>query len=389
MKVSIVAHTRSHMDVDLSNMMNDLKSFSGAMAGICYMSDKYHNSYVTDYKKALKRFSTVAKTGHHSIAGHAQITILLEGVPKIVAMYLNNLKDYECSEKSGRYTSMTGTTEIENELYNKWILIFEELITKDNSSLDSKLVHKLAMENARYLLSVFTPTTMSYTTSLRQWNYIIDWLEVEISNNKKDTTFTNNLCNSFLELREKLVDLVGVDELRDIKNRKSFSMLSPIEPASLYFVCTDTMYRVKYEGSFAQLAQAQRHRTLHYHGYFDGTSKKIHVPAILTDTKYYHEWMNDFGKVQDLTPMCTAITIVESGHIDDFFLKAQERNCGRAQLEIMQQTLKTAEFINKQTNNMYSEYFHPKSGCPKMKGQINKCLEPCAWGCEVSRSKKI
>ena len=161
MKINITAYTKE--DTTLSNEGKEqLKTFSGKQAGICYMSKQYFDSYVSDDTKASKRFPTVAGTGHHSIADHARITILLEDAPKIIAMILNSLGDYTTSEKSGRYTIMTGNSKKEQTLYTKWIPIFEKRIRELNPTIDNKTCNKLAMENARYLLSVFTPTTFGY-----------------------------------------------------------------------------------------------------------------------------------------------------------------------------------------------------------------------------------
>ena len=52
-------------------------------------------------------------------------------------------------------------------------------------------VGKLAQENARYMISVFTPTTMEYTVSFRQLFLIIDYFEklidIYILNNNPKT----------------------------------------------------------------------------------------------------------------------------------------------------------------------------------------------------------
>jgi len=50
-------------------------------------------------------------------------------------------------------------------LYEKWIGIFERKIKSDYPNekfLSDSKIHKLAMENARYMISVMTPTKMEY-----------------------------------------------------------------------------------------------------------------------------------------------------------------------------------------------------------------------------------
>ena len=131
---------------NMPQVLENLKRFAGAQGGICYMSKPYFDSYVTDPEKALKRFTTVAATGHHSIAGHSQVALLFEGVPKIIAMFLNNLNDYETSEKSGRYTVMTGNYDLEMEIYHKWCRKLNDKIKEYYGTfIDEKTVDKLFM----------------------------------------------------------------------------------------------------------------------------------------------------------------------------------------------------------------------------------------------------
>lgn len=404
MKATVIGVMRSHLDaygyLDVSNenmkyALADLKRFSGAEAGICYMSKPYFDSYVSDKGKAYDRFSTVAETGHHSIAGHAQVGMLLEGVPKIIAMYLNNLGDYETSEKSGRYTVMTGNTEKEVQVYEKWCDILKDLIYKKyEDKIDERTRDKLAKENARYMLSVFTPTTMGYTTSLRQWNYIVCWADRFI----KDETLPNNyffntLKKHFAELISEINPLIHVDELYDHKERFGFDMIDTDEEGKVQEQF-GRMYNIGYYGTLAQYAQAQRHRTLNYKMQFDGVSKNFYVPEIVSEFGYDIEWLEDMKSVAEYIPNGTLVYIEESGRIEDFYLKAMERNCGRAQLEIMNQTIKTAELLWEHRGMIppreviYMEKFY-KDGKPKMKGQILSCKEPCVWGCGTAKDRII
>lgn len=404
MKLDVIGVMRSHLDQNaevisndnMSELLEDLKRFSGAEAGICYMSKPYFDSYVTDKDKALARFSTVAKTGHHSIAGHAQVALLLDGVPKILAMFLNNLTDYETSEKSGRYTVMTGNTSLETEAYEKWCGIMKDLIQDEyDTKIDDRTCDKLAKENARYFLSVFTPTTMGYTTSLRQWNYIYDWaIRYTNRTDLPDNFFFNSLKTVFKEFAELLKPLIYVEELREFKNRDGFDMINSDISSDIDFQF-GKMYHIGYTGSFAEFAQAQRHRTLFYNMQFDGISQSFYVPELVKKAGLTTEWLDDMHSVAEYIPTGTFVFIEESGDIEKFFLKSLERNCGRAQLEIMQQTLETERLF---FSNIYEfprsirqkiKAFYNADLDPKMKGQCIGCKEPCVWGCEGARTRLI
>lgn len=409
MKTTVLGVMRTHLDKEeivicnenMPKLLEGLKRFAGAEAGICYMSKPYFDSYVSDEVKALNRFGTVAPTGHHSIAGHSQIAVLFEGIPKILAMYLNNLTDYETSEKSGRYTVMTGNTPKEIEVYEKWCSKIKDLIFEEyDDKIDDRTRDKLAKENARYLLSVFTPTTMGYTTSLRQFNYIIDWTEKFNNKDLPNNYFYNTLKKYFLELASQLRELLYVEELRDFKNRDGLSMINPYEVSDISELKEQfgKMYTINYKGSFAEYAQAQRHRTLFYNMYFDGISREFYIPPIIAqNAEVTNEWIEDMKSVSEYVPTGTKVLIEESGKIDYFYLKSMERNCGRAQLEIMQQNLESAEKLRQNMDSLVSEldlsdyYKSDKEGhvCPKMKGQLLVCKEPCIWGCEGARSRKI
>ena len=71
-----------------------------------------------------------------------------------------------------------------------------------------------------------------------------------------------------------------------------------------------------------------------------------------------------------------------------------ERNCGRAQLEIMQQNIATGEYFYENIDKFPAvcQKMIKKNtinGCPKMKGQTLKCKEPCVWGCNAAKSRLI
>jgi len=403
MKATVIAITQEVDSISSNTMKECAIEFAGKQAGICYMKDSYFNSPVTDPIKAVKRFHTVAGSGHHSIADHFKVTILFENISKMLAMVLNSLQDYCTSEKSGRYTVMTGNSRLEQDLYSKWVEIFVNRIKEINPAVDDKMAEKLAQENARYFLSVFTKsTTMSYATSLRQWNYIFDWCESylnthqSIVNNDESLFFEVSLYQDIKELYETLKNIDGlyIKELRDLNNRHfSFLARQTCDIMSSYDIDEQIgdMYRVIYNGSFVQLAQAQRHRTLKYFMIYDGkTPSFFYVPPMIRGTELEIEWVSDMNKVADKIPQGTMVQIIECGYIGDFFLKCNERLCGRAQHEIMMQTCETLKkfYLNR---NSFSKYARARleKYIIGLNGQYNisaKCImrggckEPCMHG---------
>lgn len=384
-------------DVNIEEFMK----FSGMNAGICYAEHGYYGTAVTDATKALERFKTVIGSGHHSVADHVRITILLSDVPKIVAMILNSLGDYATSEKSGRYTKMTGSSGDELRLYNKWVDILENnIINHLEYKLDSKMCHKLAMENARYMLSVFTPTTMSYTTSLRQWNYIMDWCDRFVNDESMSTNYFNTQLKTYLkELSTYLKKYLYIEDLRDFKNR-NFSFLAYQTNSSWAGFTLDDIrylntYQTIYKGSFVQLAQAHRHKTIDYFMLFSGISEEFFTPYSIIGTKYEREWQNDIRSVADIVPQGTLVNIVETGTVENFFLKCEERLCGRAQIEICKQTALTLtdmakhnEFtkdLKEKLKLFINSEYKIKTKCELLGG----CKEQCLHGPSGALSRVI
>lgn len=391
-------------------IITGFKIFSGKQAAICYAEDNYTDARIQNDEKALKRFEQIIPTLHHSIADHVNITLLIEGIPKILAMLLNSLGQYATSEKSGRYTKMKGRSKKEKQAYEKWLEIFKNLIEKEYPAIDEKTRMKLSMENARYMLSVFTPTTMSYTTSLRQYNYIIDWLDRFCMNvSDKSGLFAKKLVSPMKELRDA-IEFLYVDGLRDMKNR-SFSFLanetnSPSVDAKENF--GGETYTVRYNSSFAALAQAQRHRTLSYKMCLNENPTTLddafYIPPILFENEYAKNmglakmWLEDLSSMWTLFPQATLVNVIESGEVEKFFLKCQERICGRAQLEIARQTRDTYYKIAANADN-YGESlkaliqsFEITAGSEKRikaKCECLSCKEPCRWGAKNAITRKI
>ena len=425
--------------------------FSGKMAGICYQRDAYFGTSVSDSELAEKRFYRVAKTEHHSIAGHVNVTVLCENISKMLAMVLNSTNHYNTSEKSGRYTVMTGSSEKERDLYNKWRDIFHYKVLEAEPSYDDNMLKskfksifeevegtnvappvikdgrfvvmhgeyanyfndkllelkadkesmpswKIAQENARYLLSIFTrSTTLSYTTDLAQWNYIYDWGIRFIEFNKdRNDYFFRELSKDIKELCDFIKESLYVEELREGKDR-CFDFLGKLTTDDyLDFKLVEENfnfdYLIKYNVSFVSLAQLQRHRTLKYYMNFDVNSNYSYfVPDLIADDKeLVDSWLSDLNSVSEFIPQATLVEVVETGTMYNFILKCKERSCGRAQYETMKNTVDTInnKFISASENGKMSKLaekyldklliqksddYYIKAKCELKNG----CKEPC------------
>ena len=336
-------------------------NLSGKIAGVCYDKEGFNHLVNEPIEKTNRRIDMTLNNGHHRVYDHINISFNLQNVPKMLAMIINNEHQYTTSEKSARYTpvQVNGDSVITDEevyLYNKWVDIFKAKIKDQYGYIynDSK-IQKLAQENARYMVTVFMPTQMIYTTSLRQINYIASWMIDYCRNADANNDFERKLSIAMKEFLDELKRL-NVLESGLLQNEKYRSLSLFGEDLNPEFFNSEDeifegVYSTTYKGTFAQLAQAQRHRTIDYK-MERLENKEYYVPPIIRDDeKLVKEWLKDIRSVSDITPQGELVWINEKGKYEDFILKCKERLCSAAQLEIMEQTRDTLLKYESRTTN--------------------------------------
>jgi len=382
MEIKIIGSTKPSYQITKEEAI----LFSGKSAGICYMPDTIETLFNESEEKTIKRANATLNRGHHSVFDHVGINLALSNIPKILAMILNNEGMYTTSEKSARYTKMQAS-ERESKLYEKWIDLFAKEIEKEYLDIAEKQRTKLAQENARYLISVFTPATiMEYTVSFRQLNYLASFFKNFIDN-EPDTEFNKLLKPVLIQFNEQIKDLIIPELNADVKQRK-ISLFATRTYKEEFGEC----YSCNYEGTFASFAQAQRHRTLRYNIALEEESR-FYVPKIIENNEELkNEWLKDINSLKDLFPQGMLVKINERGTVEDFILKCKERLCGSAQLEIMLQSKEILEkYIEntKETNKCVYEYLLPYEKGVRCTFKGFKCTSPCLWGAKNSLTRKI
>ena len=313
-------------------------------------------------------------------------------------MVINNEHQYTTSEKSARYTPVVRgknsiITESEEILYNKWLEIFKiKIADKYGDVFNKSKIEKLAQENARYMVTVFMPTELIYTTSLRQINYIASWMKKYIAeHSESNKSFDIKLMGAMEEFLSELdrLNILVPDLMRNEKNRSLSLFGKDLDKKKESF--SDT-YSTTYNVTFAELAQAQRHRTLDYQ--MEMTDKKQYfVPPIIEDDPILvNEWLNDIESLQDITPIGELVTVNETGKYDDFILKCQERLCSAAQLEIMRQTretlLKYRDALKEENNPLYDDILNYTKGA-RCTFPGYECTMPCKFKEGITLTRKI
>lgn len=402
MKISIIGSIYDNQE--------EAKIAAGRFAGVCYMKDNFEKLRNEDSDKTLARADKVLMSGHHSVYDHITYNLLIEGIPKILAMVLNNEGLYTTSEKSARYTKMNVTKNEEN-IYNRWLANFNTLISElygekildfyGSTKKADIFIEKLSMENARYTISVFTPTTMVYTVSLRQLNYLISFFEnyireVQLASQKALTLvkvpFHLNMFDTLVSEMREFIALVPeelkIPELNANSKMRTISLFKKDENFSEYF---GDVYSTHYRGTWAQFAQAQRHRTIHYQ-LLVPEEFEVYTPPILATNQtdkgleLQDLWKKDLESVSASCPQGMLVDIYERGTRENFILKCYERICGCAQLEIEQQTRATLEKYQAQCPNLISSDYFKGARCtfPGF-----KCENRCVWGAKEALERVI
>lgn len=393
-KIKIDILPNQFLNSDGTFNKEDAIRLSGKIAGVCYDKEGFAHLQNEAEEKTMRRVDMTLNNGHHSVYDHINISFNLQNVPKILAMVLNNEHQYTTSEKSARYTPIVRKegsiiTAKEEELYNKWIEIFKGKIKETYGDVfkDSKIT-KLAQENARYLVTVFMPTQMIYTTSLRQINYIASWMLEYINRHINGSdNFAKRLSQSMDDFVFEL-NRLNILEAGLGKNEKhrSISLFGEnLDKKEEHF---GDVYSTIYKGSFAQLAQAHRHRTLDYSIEMMDDKEYFIPPIIEDDALLVDEWLHDMKVVGDVTPQGELVRVYECGTYENFILKCKERLCTAAQLEIMRQTRKTLLKYQK----ALEENHHPLAENIKVYTRGARCTFPdfkCSQDCLFKEGKTL
>ncbi|MGI5897835.1 MAG: FAD-dependent thymidylate synthase [Candidatus Dojkabacteria bacterium] len=372
----------------------EAKLVAGRIAGACYSPKGFSDFDDEEPSKTLQRSENILESGHHSVYDHIQISLRLTNIPKILAMILNNENQYTTTERSYRYTKPTedkSLTKTELSLYNKWFDIFVKLISKEYGNVfDERKITKLAQENARYFLTVFAPTNMTYSIPLGQLNRICKWLRDY--DDKKNDAISQKLSpyiNEFLKQIEEL-GLIIPQLQKNEKKRKLSLFATEDEKRLLWKENFGSSYSVIYTGSFVLLGHLHRHRTLDYQMYIP---KKFsaYVPTLLDSfPKYRKEWIADMKLVQDTFPQGQMVDIIEQGTLSNFILKCKERLCTHVLLETQTATKNILDrFLENNSDPDILEYLKQHSKGARCTFPDYTCIQPCGFKEGVTLTRRV
>jgi hypothetical protein len=270
----------------------------------------------------------------------------------------------------------------------------------------SKQLHsyKLAQENARYMISVFTPTSMIYTVSYRQAMLTSQYLDRLVTDCKSlSDRFSVRISKEAQTLSTALQAAIGGNVIED--NKDQYLRFLPYQHSGYEYEAlrkTDYFgdsYTSTREMSMACLAQAQRHRTLRYTMYLQKPGQfGFYIPKIISESGMTLEWLNDMRSVEEIIPQGTLVRVTEQGIFEDFVLKCKERMCGRAQLEILKDTesliyqfVKYKANLSMENKEILKDIFNYNTVCANARCKYSgfNCAEPCRWGAKHATTRYI
>ena len=289
-------------------------------------------------------------------------------------MILNNEHQYAADERSLRYTEVKPNeyiSDLEVELYDKWLNIFIKILNHEYLDFFKKFnkgdteektnkkaasaIKKIAQENARYMVSVFMPTTLTYTVPFAQINKLCLYMQRIIESPQNDfekllipylKEFIQGLKDIDVLLTEKdvydLCPKLARNESEDLlyKNNKEIDLSLFAERNRFSGIGMPNEYGVAFsynmEISLASLAQFHRHRTINYEMSTPSLEEeKFYIPLLLSGKEdLTKEWLNDILKVNKFYPQGKIVKVNANGplkHLVNYVGK--ERACDRAFLE--------------------------------------------------------
>lgn len=367
MRTRVVASTK----VEYKLPVEEAIDFSNKMAGISCVPNTI-NQTLSEHN--MNRINSNINSNFNRDFGHAHYSFKFAGIPKIMAMILNNEGIYCTSQKFAK----TEISKEEKVLYEKWLKIYERKIHEEYQDIDEKQVKKLAQENARYLISVFSPATvMEYSVSFQQFSYILHLME-DYTKKEENSKF-NKLLSPYLKEFVELHQEFKIQKINPNLENRQLSLFTNVERKNEW----GENYCCSYWASFVQLAQAQRYRNLKYEILTSCLDTDMYfVPHIILDTDLEDEWLEDISSLSKYFPQGKMVFVNERGTVEDFVLKCEERLSGFTQLEITMQTkaeleeyLRNTREKNKRVYNYLMKYATDAKGTfPDY-----NCVKSCIW----------
>lgn len=237
MKVTLDKENRFLTKEGLLDIKREL-IYAGTKAAWCFKDGTATPENIRNMPEIdlLRRGIETYINDHGTPDEHDKISLEITEFPKLMCMILNSEHQYTACERSFRYTKITTNdyiSDIEVKLYNKWynifINIFEEnysewfyQVNQKNEKNTKTDMRKKAQENARYFVSVLTPTSIAYSAPWYQWQKLATFLQDMIEN--PNTSLKKIVVPYAKEFIEQLIELKVV-----VLTKDAIALYPPLE----------------------------------------------------------------------------------------------------------------------------------------------------------------
>ena len=416
------------------NQIEALKT-AGLKAAVCFKQGDIKPWDVREESEEtlIRRGLDTILSDHVTPSQQVPISLEIYGIPKIVCMYLNNLGMQAADERSLRYTEIKDSEVLKDyisndeiKIYTKWLNTIQEVLWKDykdfflktNNNDEKKAriaIKKIAQENARSHVSVFMPTSLTYTSNFAEINKLC--LQIERTLECETNSELENMAWQYLfEFKEKLKELKvvvtnkdiwemapNIAELRNIPKNTDYLYKNPKNLELNLFANKNkfsgifgpdefgvSMHATR-QISFAGFAQLQRHRTLDTE-IFVPEEFKVFIPEFIKPYDFLvEEWIKDSNQINEITyPQGQMIDVgMETTLKKLITYVGSERACNAAQYEI-------SKFYMDLLNDYALTLFHdgklhlyemakPYVGKYRCLTKEYKCPSPCNGGPRMNR----
>ncbi len=361
--------------------------YAGIKAAWCYKPDTATPESIREMPESelIRMGMDTFINDHGTPKEHQEISVEIIGLPKVLCMILNDEHFSSACERSFRYTKVKvsdAISEIEIDLYNKWLKIFNDVLwdkysktflmeAKRKIEAEKKMgaqnkteadiekaartaARKIAQENARNFIGILVPTSIAYTTPWCEWQKIYVKLKDMVEHPRSDierlavpsakelmkalvdnriVVSTKEAVLLYPDVQEKIVD--GRDILfKDNKHVKlalfgSHPEISPFDKPDEFGSFVD----VTSTCSISSIGQRLRHRTGKW------TMRELEeytfiTPPFIRGMSYQYEYEMDMMLVKGVFPQGQNVEVNMRMALEDVFnYVGKERACNRAQWE--------------------------------------------------------
>lgn len=198
------------------------------------------------------------------------------------------------------------------------------------------------------------------------------------------------MCKEVGALYEAMLGVVGKANFHDIKN--DYFRFLPVQATGEYDQNAEyygDVYTSVFYASFAQVAQEQRHRTTRVKINFGGKDASeygflYHDPK---RNRLEKEWLADMELIKKSIRREHWLKLPSRDFLKILLFKCKERMCGRAQLEIMLDTMHMIEKFEKNRQNLskanqkrLESILEQDRPCARCGFDDFQCVEGCIWG---------